>query len=234
MTKMQIAIDGPAGSGKSTAARQVARELGYIYIDTGALYRAVVLLALNKNIDLSDAESVASLARSIDISVKLGPDGSPAYFIAGKEVTDALRSPEVNSKVSQVAKIPAVRSQVTQKLKKIGRQGGVVMDGRDIGTVVLPSADIKVFLTADLATRVYRRQQELSSRGFYLPTSKVRAEVLQRDQEDSNRRVAPLKPADDAYVLDTTDLTPEEVVQTIVRLARRRKHERNHNGGSRP
>lgn len=226
MVKLQIAIDGPAGSGKSTAARQVARELGYVHIDTGALYRAVALLALRKEIDFNDSEALASLAKLLDLGVRPRPDGSPAYFIAGEDVTGTLRSPEINNKVSRVAKIPAVRTQVTQKLQALGQLGGVVMDGRDIGTVVLPTADVKVFLTADLATRVGRRQQELSERGFCLPASAIRDEVLQRDREDSGRQVAPLKPAADACILDTTDLSPEEVVQAIIGLVKQREQDK--------
>ncbi|NLG87437.1 MAG: (d)CMP kinase [Firmicutes bacterium] len=225
MTNLQIAIDGPAGSGKSTAARQVAKELGYIYVDTGALYRAVALVALRQKIDCSDENLLARLAQTLDVDIRPQSDGNPAYFIKGEEVTDKLRSPEVNNIVSQVAKIPAVRTAVTQKLQAIGNLGGIVMDGRDIGTVVLPTAEVKVFLTADLATRVARRQQELLERGFDLPSDVVKEEVLKRDHEDSKRMLAPLKPASDAYILDTTKLTPEQVVQTIVDLVRQKQQQ---------
>lgn len=230
MLKMQVAIDGPAGSGKSTAARQVAKQLGYLYIDTGALYRAVALVAVRQGVDLNDSATLANLAKSIDLEVRMQPDGSPVYFIAGKEVTDALRSPEINDRVSQVAKLAAVRERVTEKLQALGDEKGIVMDGRDIGTVVLPSADIKVFLTADLATRVQRRQQELSNRGFFVSAARVEEEVRQRDREDANRQVAPLKPAPDACVVDTTNLNPEEVVSTIVELAKQRAQNRTSQG----
>lgn len=223
VNKMQIAIDGPAGSGKSTAARRVAQALGYAHIDTGVLYRAVALIALRQEVDFKDNKTLALLAELPDLEVKLKSNGSPVYFIAGEDVSAELRSPDVNRKVSQVAKIPAVRSKVTHKLKDLGRQGGIVMDGRDIGTVVLPAADVKIFLTADLATRVARRQQELSNKGFSLSVSAVENEMLQRDREDSGRQIAPLKPAPDAYILDTSDLTAEEVVQKIISLVKQRE-----------
>ncbi|NMA55487.1 MAG: (d)CMP kinase [Firmicutes bacterium] len=219
----QIAIDGPAGSGKSTVARQIARKLGYLYIDTGALYRAVTLIALRRDNDLNDPTVLADLAGSMPLEVKMKADGQPAYFIAGEEVTDELRSPEVNGKVSEVAQIAAVRKQVTQKLQTLAGRKGIVMDGRDIGTVVLPNAEVKVFLEADLSTRVKRRQQELQSRGFFLPTAAVEEEVRQRDLTDSARSEAPLKRAADAHIIDTTHLSPDAVVDAIIALIKRQK-----------
>jgi cytidylate kinase len=223
LAKLQVAIDGPAGSGKSTAARLVARELGYVYIDTGALYRAVALVALGMHIGGNEEEALAKLASTLEVDVRIQPGGALAYFIEGEDVTAKLRSPEVNRLVPYVAKLPAVRTTVTKKLQRLAKRGGIVMDGRDIGTVVLPSAGVKIFLTADLATRVARRKKELSERGFSQSVNAVKEEVLRRDQEDSSRQLAPLKPAPDAYILDTTNLSPDQVVQAIVNLVKQKK-----------
>ncbi|HKM40171.1 MAG TPA: (d)CMP kinase [bacterium] len=220
VAKVQIAIDGPAGSGKSTVARLVAKELCYRYVDTGAWYRAVTLIALRQGINFDNQPALNRLAKTMLLEVKTKGDGWPLYLLAGKDISAALRSPQVDDKVSQVAKIITVRDQVSEKLRAIGNQKGVVMDGRDIGTVVLPDAEVKVFLTADLATRAKRRKRELESRGFSLPLSAVKEEICQRDEKDSSREVAPLMPAADAYIIDTTNLTVDEVVASIVALVR--------------
>jgi cytidylate kinase len=222
MKKLQIAIDGPAGSGKSTVARRVAQALGYLYVDTGAMYRAVTLAALRRGVSLGDEEALAQLAAAVRIELKSMPDGGQAVFLDGEEVTQAIRSPEINGAVSQVAKVYGVRQVLTRRQQELGASGGVVMDGRDIGTVVLPQAEVKVFLTASLEERTRRRLKELRERGFALSESELREEVLRRDQEDTGRALAPLKPAPDAVVLDTSHLSPEEVTARIVALVRER------------
>lgn len=222
MKKLKVAIDGPAGSGKSTVARLVAQALGYLYVDTGAMYRAVTLAALRAGVPLVDEEALGHLAARIKIDLKPLPDGGQAVFLNGEEVTQAIRSPEVNAAVSQVAKVYGVRRILTDRQRELGASGGVVMDGRDIGTVVLPQAEVKVFLTASLEERTRRRLKELKDRGFALSENEVREEVLRRDREDSGRALAPLKPAPDAIVLDTSHLTPEEATARIVALVRER------------
>ncbi|MDK2856109.1 MAG: CMP/dCMP kinase [Bacillota bacterium] len=222
MKKLKVAIDGPAGSGKSTVARLVAQALGYLYVDTGAMYRAVTLAALRAGVPLGDEEALGRLAARINIDLKPLPDGGQAVFLDGEEVTQAIRSPEVNGAVSQVAKVYGVRRVLSRRQQELGALGGVVMDGRDIGTVVLPQAEVKVFLTASLEERTRRRLKELRDRGFTLTENEVREEVLRRDREDAGRALAPLKPAPDAIVLDTSNLTPEEATARIVALVRER------------
>lgn len=222
MMRLQVAIDGPAGSGKSTVARQVARTLGYVYIDTGALYRAVTLQALRAGISLHDESALADIARTMRFEFKNRGNGEQGVFLDGEDVTAALRSPAVNEAVSLVAKLPEVRRELTRREQALGAAGGVVMDGRDIGTVVLPQAEVKVFLTASLEERVRRRLKELESRGFSASPEAVREEVLLRDREDTTRALAPLEPAPDAYILDTTRLSPGEVAAQIVTLVRER------------
>jgi cytidylate kinase len=171
---------------------------------------------------LGDEEALAQLAAAVRIELKSMPDGGQAVFLDGEEVTQAIRSPEINGAVSQVAKVYGVRQVLTRRQQELGASGGVVMDGRDIGTVVLPQAEVKVFLTASLEERTRRRLKELRERGFALSESEVREEVLRRDQEDTGRALAPLKPAPDAVVLDTSHLSPEEVTARIVALVRER------------
>jgi cytidylate kinase len=209
--KLTIAIDGPAGAGKSTVARKVAELLGYDYIDTGAMYRAVTLNALDENADLEDYEAVSRLAQNCSIEFE-----GNLVFLDGKDVTIEIRSPRINKNVSLVARIPGVRKALIESQRQYGRMGGVVIDGRDIGTVVLPDADKKFFLTASVDERAKRRYNEMVGKGFYVSLEDVLEDVKTRDRIDSTRQVAPLKAAPDAQVVDTTDCSIEEVVSLII------------------
>ncbi|KUK12680.1 MAG: Cytidylate kinase [Moorella sp. 60_41] len=215
-----IAIDGPAGAGKSTVARQVAEKLGYLYIDTGAMYRALTWKALSQGLDLSDEEGLSALAASTSLELKPLASGVTAVFCDGRDVTRQIRSPEVSQTVSRVAAVPGVRRELVKHQRKMAAGGGVVMDGRDIGTHVLPEAAYKFFLTASLEERARRRWRELVSQGKGVTLEQVKEEIAERDRRDSRRPVAPLRPAPDAVVIDTTDLSPEEVTAHILCIIR--------------
>ncbi|SFF75080.1 cytidylate kinase [Planifilum fulgidum] len=215
MKRLTIAIDGPAGAGKSTVARRVAEEMGLLYVDTGAMYRAITWKALQSGIDLSDEQGVAGIARETEI--ELNP---PEVRVDGIRVTEAIRSPEVTQHVSKVAKMAEVRRVLVEKQRRLARDGGVVMDGRDIGTHVLPDADVKVFLTASLEERVRRRHLEMIRRGFSSDPDRLYQEIKQRDEMDENRSHSPLRPAADAVIMDTTGRSIDEVVSMILDLCR--------------
>lgn len=217
---MVIAIDGPAGAGKSTTAKEVALRLGYRYIDTGAMYRAVTLLALESAIAMDAEEKLSQLAQVAEINfAPLRPEKNIVY-LDGRDISEEIRSIAVNENVSLVAKVPGVREALVEKQRLMAEDGGVVMDGRDIGTVVLPGADLKVFLTASLETRAQRRLDEMQGKGERAEFAQVRENLYTRDQIDSQREVAPLKRADDAIEIDTTGASVDEVVQKIIQLAR--------------
>ncbi|MDI3299418.1 MAG: (d)CMP kinase [Bacillota bacterium] len=209
-----IAIDGPAGAGKSTVARSVAAALGYTYIDTGAMYRAVALAALEAGIPPGDAEAVSRVAREVDVRLRDG--GRPRLLLAGRDVTDRLRSPEVEAVVSTVAAHGEVRRVLVALQRRLAAEGGVVLDGRDTGTHVVPDADCKVFLTASVEERARRRLRQLQREGYRMDLGEVAEEIRRRDAMDSGREVAPLRPAPDALVLDTTGMTVSGVVQLIL------------------
>lgn len=215
--KIIIAIDGPAGSGKSTTALAVAERLGYIYIDTGAMYRAVTYLAVSNGLE-NDPEKVVSVLQGTDFELVLSPDGNLIH-LDGVDVTPFLRTESVNNAVSNISKIEAVRSELVKKQQQIGSRGGVVMEGRDIGTVVFPNADLKIFLTASIDARTARRQREYASKGNKITDDKVRQNLLYRDAIDSSRDVSPLQKAPDAVLLDTSELSIDEQVSKIVELA---------------
>lgn len=221
MSRLSVAIDGPAGAGKSTVAREVAAKLGLTYVDTGAMYRAITWKALKENANLEDEASVSRLARETDLQLTAGRDGIEVW-VDGMEVTEAIRSPEVNSHVSMIAGQGEVRKILTDKQRIIARRPGVVMDGRDIGTQVLPNADVKVFLTASIEERAQRRFRELVNRGYDVDLNRLREEIRGRDERDRNRKHSPLRPAEDAVHLDTTGLSIEEVVESILNLCRTR------------
>jgi cytidylate kinase len=213
-----IAIDGPAASGKSTVGGLLAQRLGYLYFDTGAMYRAVTWEALQRGVDTADEEAVTQLARVLKIDiVKPGLDDGRQYSVLadGEDVTWQTRRPEVDRYVSPVSAYPEVRRALTKQQRRIGQRGRVVMVGRDIGTVVLPDADLKIYLDASPEVRARRRYLELKGRGEEADYEKILADMKRRDQIDSHREVAPLRAADDAVRIDTDNLDVEEVLEVI-------------------
>ncbi len=213
-----VAIDGPAGAGKSTVARQVAERLGYVRVDTGALYRAVGLVALERGTSLADGPALGELAMQLDLAFVEGPTG-PRLTVNGSDREDDLRTPDVADAASKVSALPEVRQALLEVQRQMGVDGGVVLEGRDIGTVVFPDAEVKVFLTATPEARARRRLGDLEDRGVESSFEDVLAAMIARDARDSSREHAPLKPADDATVLDSTELTQDEVVARIVAIA---------------
>ncbi|MDQ7842884.1 MAG: (d)CMP kinase [Armatimonadota bacterium] len=217
-----IAIDGPVGAGKSTVARILAQRLGYRYVDTGAMYRSVAWQAERLGIDLRAEDEVAEVARSLRVEFVPTPAGQ-RVVVDGTDVTEAIRSPRVSEGASIVSAYPAVRRAMVALQRRMGADGGVVMEGRDIGTVVFPDAEVKIFLDASLKERARRRYEELRARGEGATFEKVLAALRERDQRDSTRRHSPLRAAPDALVVDSTHLTVDEVVERIQRyLAERR------------
>ncbi len=218
-----IAIDGTAASGKSTIGEMLARRLGYLYLDTGAMYRAVALAALRSGMEIANEEKVSRLAQSIRLEI-LPPDGYDDgrqynILLDGEDVTWSLRTPEVNAVVSQVSTYPGVRRALTRLQRRIGQHGKVVMVGRDIGTVVMPDADLKLFLDASPEERAHRRHKEMAARGVESSFDEVLRWIMHRDQIDSCRDIAPLRPADDAVIIDTTNMSVEEVFEKALKLA---------------
>jgi CMP/dCMP kinase len=219
--KISIAIDGPAAAGKSTVAKIVAEKLSYIYIDTGAMYRALTYKAILNNLDLEDEKSL--LTTLLDSKLELLPsDEGQLVFLDDQNVTDTIRSSEVTNSVSIVAKHQSVREEMVRMQKSFAAGGGVVMDGRDIGTHVLPNAEVKVFLLASVEERAIRRHTENLKKGFSSDLAQLKEEIAKRDKYDSEREYAPLKKADDAIELDTTSLTITEVVENIMALVSER------------
>lgn len=214
-----IAIDGPAGAGKSTVAQLVAQQLGYTYIDTGAMYRAISWKFLEKKHQSGDQAAMGHIAETIQLELRY-QNGKTTVFVDGQDVSEAIRTPEVSRLVSEVAQVGAVRAAMLQMQRAMAAHGGVVMDGRDIGTHVLPHADIKLFLTASIEARAKRRWQELTAKGYAVELETLTAEIAARDKKDSEREIAPLVQAADAKLLDTTDMSIEQVVHTILSLVR--------------
>jgi cytidylate kinase len=217
-----IAIDGPVGAGKSTVAKLVARKLGYLYVDTGAMYRAVALKALRLGMDINDPIVMAMLAEATDIQLQQQGDGSVRVFLDGEDVTEAIRTPEVSEASSIVSAHEGVRKVLAERQKAMAELGGVVMEGRDIQTVIAPDAEVKIFLTASLEERAKRRRLELQQKGISVSYEEVLQEVKERDERDKTRAIAPLRKAPDAVEIDTTGMTPEEVAEKIVKLACKR------------
>lgn len=223
-TPRTIAIDGPAGAGKSTIGALVAERLGYLFLDTGAMYRAVALAAQRRGVDPDDAAALAALATEVRIAI--GPptvqDGRAySVLLNGDDVTWAIRSADIDRTVSQVARVPAVRDAMVQQQRVLAKSGRVVMVGRDIGTVVLPDAERKVFLTASAGERAKRRGEELEARGESRPRQDLLHEILRRDQLDSERVVSPLKPAEDAVLVQTDGLSVKQALERILAVIRR-------------
>lgn len=218
--KRVIAIDGPAGAGKSTVARRVATALGYLYVDTGAMYRAMTLKVLRHGIDPRDRQRVAQLARETDIALATGPEGAPQVVLDGVDVTAHLREPGVDRAVSVVAAIPEVRQRLLEVQRELARRGRVVLEGRDTGTHVAPEADLKIFLTASPDERARRRYLELVAAGHPVTLEQVEEALRQRDRQDMTRPAAPLQRAADAIEIDTTGRTIDAVVEEILRYCR--------------
>ncbi len=210
-----VAIDGPAGTGKSTVARGLAAALGSRYLDTGAMYRAVTLAVLRSGVALDDIDGIGAVAQGVEVSVDSQPEGD-RVFLGEEEVSREIRGDEVTRAVSAVAAVPAVRSRLVALQQQLAAQGGgVVVEGRDVGTVVLPDADVKIFLTASAETRAQRRNDQNIAAGLRDDYAGVLADVLRRDELDSTRAVSPLRPADDAVIVDTGDMTQEQVVDHL-------------------
>ena len=214
MKKIVVAIDGPAGAGKSTVAQMAAKELGFTYIDTGAMYRAVAWKSLQQGKTVTDA-LINDVVKDIDIVLDY-KEGKTRVFVDGTEVTSEIRTPEVTGIVSQVAALGPVRERLTDLQRKMATQGSVIMDGRDIATNVLPNADIKIFLTASIEERADRRYKEMKAKGYDVDLKKLQEEIAARDKADSEREISPLVQAEDAELLDTSDMSIEEVVKAIL------------------
>lgn len=212
---INVAIDGPAGAGKSTIARTAAKNLGYIYVDTGALYRAVGVYSLRRGFDTKNAETVAGTLSDISVELKFIGD-IQHVFLNGEDVSEEIRTPEASMAASDVSAVPAVRQFLFDLQRNIAKLNNCIMDGRDIGTVVLPEAQVKIFLTASPEARAQRRYKELQEKGAKDTYEEVLADLKQRDYNDSHRAVAPLKPADDSVLVDTTVLTLQESVQKVI------------------
>jgi len=210
-----VAIDGPAGAGKSTVARQVASALGYTYVDTGAMYRAVAWAVVNAKIAPEDSAAVCGLSAQLEIGLDRG-----CVCAGGQDITDQIRTPEISDLTSRLSALPCVRQRLAALQREMGRRGGVVMEGRDIGTVVLPEAEVKVFLTASLAERVRRRREELGEAGIALSAEQLEKDIAERDARDASRDTAPMMPAADAVPLVSDGLSVEEVVSHILALCR--------------
>ena len=225
-----IAIDGPAASGKSTTARRVAERLGYTYIDTGAMYRAVTLAALRRGLDPSDEAAVSALANALQIAFVRNPGtGNLQTLLDSEDVSQEIRTPQVTRNVSLVSSYAGVRGPVVALQQRMGEQGGVVMDGRDIGTVVFPNADLKIFMVANLDARAARRHVELQHQGTAIGLDNLANELAERDRQDSTRHHSPLRKADDAVEIDTSGLTIEEQVEKVLALvaSRQAQHQQN-------
>lgn len=218
MNTINIAIDGPAGAGKSTIARMVSAEMGYIYVDTGAMYRAVALYITENNISDEDIESVM---KSVEVSLGFA-DGIQRVYLGDRDVSDLIRTPEISMAASRTSAIPAVRARLFDLQQKLARENNIIMDGRDIGTVVLPNADVKIFLTASAEERAHRRCKELAEKTDCPSYEEVLKDINERDYQDMHRKTAPLRQADDAVLVDTTELTLEQSAAKIAEIIKER------------
>ncbi|HVZ41483.1 MAG TPA: (d)CMP kinase [Candidatus Kapabacteria bacterium] len=218
-SRLIIAIDGPAASGKSTTARLVAERLGYVYIDTGAMYRALTVAALRAGIDPGDQVRMERLADECVIELRLDDQRRLRVFLNGRDVSSDIRTPEVTACVSRVSSHAGVRRRLVELQRSIGAGGGIVMDGRDIGTVVFPDADVKIFMVADIHARAERRKAELHTLGNDVTLAGLASQLEERDRLDSTRDISPLRKADDAVEIDTSSLSIEEQVERVVGLA---------------
>lgn len=217
MKKINIAIDGPSGAGKSTIARKAAERLGYIYIDTGALYRTVGVNALRKKIDMQSDDAIASILPETKVEMKF-VDGEQRMFLCGEDVSKEIRLPEASMAASRVSAVPKVRAFLFDLQRNIANENNCIMDGRDIGTVVLPNADVKIFLTASPERRAERRLKELCEKGLDVKYDDVLSDIIKRDYDDSHREIAPLKPAADSVTVDTSDIGLDESIEEIIKV----------------
>ena len=217
-----IAIDGPSGAGKSTLARQLAKELGYLYVDTGAIYRTVALKTQHSGVQPDNRDQVIPLLEKLDIRMAYGEDGLQHMYLDGEDVTEAIRVHAVSRCASLVSAIPEVRVFLLDFQRQLARENNVVMDGRDIGTVVLPNADVKIFLTASAEIRARRRLLELEQRGQSADFETILHDIKQRDEQDCNRAVAPLRQAEDAVLLDTSELDLTQSLQAMLNIVKER------------
>ena len=222
MKTVSVAIDGPSGAGKSTLARGAAAELGYLYVDTGAIYRTIGYYAHTHNMDPKDGQAVVAALPQVHVELTYGDDGLQHMLLNGQDVTKEIRLPEISLCASAVSAHPGVRAFLLEMQRELARTHNVIMDGRDIGTVVLPDADVKIFLTASPEARARRRMLELEQRGTPEPYEKILKEIEQRDWDDTHRAAAPLRQAEDAVLLDTTELNFEESREALLKLIRER------------
>lgn len=213
-----VAIDGPAGAGKSTIARAAATELGFIYVDTGALYRSIGLNAIRSGIDLTDTKAIEDSLNGLKVELAFDTEGAQVVLLNGEDVSSLIRTPEVSMSASKVSAVPAVRAFLLDLQRNMAKTQSVIMDGRDIGTVVLPDAEVKIFLTASPEIRAKRRFDELVEKGQEVKYEDVLADVIERDYNDSHREIAPLKPAEDSKLADTSGLTLEESISLIINI----------------
>ena len=216
---MNIAIDGPAGAGKSTIAKKVAKELGYIYVDTGAMYRAMALYFIRLGVSPDETEKIDTMCADADISIEY-QNGEQVVVLNGENVNGLIRTEEVGNMASSTSVNGNVRKKLVELQQKLAAKTDVVMDGRDIGTVVLPNAEVKVFLTASSAERANRRFKELRAKGIEADIKKIEADIIERDERDMNREISPLKQADDATFIDSSYMTIDEVVKAIMDLTK--------------
>lgn len=214
-----IAIDGPAGAGKSTVAKRIARELNYIYVDTGAMYRAMALYLIHNQVDSRDQAAIAEACRYADISIEY-QDGEQVVLLNGENVNAYLRTEEVGNMASVSSAVPEVRLKLVELQRRLAAKADVVMDGRDIGTYVLPDADVKIYLTASSRTRAERRFLELKEKGGNQSLDEIEQDIIERDRRDMSREFAPLRQAEDAVLVDSSDMTADEVVERIISLCR--------------
>ena len=216
-SKIRIALDGPSGAGKSTIAKKIAEKIGLVYVDTGALYRSVGLYSIENGIDSEDTAGIIASLEKINIRLAY-EDGCQKVYLNGSEVGNRIRTPQASKYASAVSKIPEVRAFLLKLQRDIAASGGVIMDGRDIGTVVLPNADVKIFLTASVEERARRRYKELCEKGIPAELSVIEEEIRQRDEQDMNRPIAPLKQAEDAVLLDTSAMNIEESIEALLAI----------------
>lgn len=221
-----IAIDGPAGAGKSTIARRVARELSFIYVDTGAMYRAMALYLLRQGADRDNTESIGSVCQDAEISIEY-QNGEQIVLLNGENVNAFLRTEEVGNMASVSSAVPEVRQKLLSLQRKLAQTMSVVMDGRDIGTTILPNADVKIYLTASSLTRARRRYLELQEKGLACDLEEIRKDIEERDQRDMTRDISPLKQAEDAVLVDSSDLTIQEVVDSILNIFQKKTNEKD-------